>query len=101
MLNYSRKGDLMNEITIRSILAMLSVFPAALAIFLMQPSAVPAQEQKERVIELSAKKYEYSSSPLHVRQAPRFSSKSTPRTTIMVSNFRLFPMALHPMAHPG
>jgi heme/copper-type cytochrome/quinol oxidase subunit 2 len=67
MLNYSRKGDLMNEITIRSILATLSVFPAALAIFLMQPSAVPAQEQKERVIELSAKKYEYSSSPLHVK----------------------------------
>jgi len=57
----------MNEITIRSILATLSVFPVALAIFLMQPSALPAQEQKERVIELSAKKYEYSSSPLHVK----------------------------------
>ena len=57
----------MNEITIRSILTTLSVFPVALAMYLPQPGAAPAQEQKEQVIELSAKKYEYSSAPLHVK----------------------------------
>lgn len=67
----------MNRIAIRSILAALRAFPLALAACLVQPVAAPAQEQKERVVELSAKKYEYSSSPLHVKAGAKILLKIT------------------------
>jgi heme/copper-type cytochrome/quinol oxidase subunit 2 len=67
----------MNRITTRSILATLWMIPVALAECLVQPVAVPAQEQKEQVIELSAKKYEYSSSPLHVKMGAKILLKIT------------------------
>ena len=57
----------MNSIAVRYILAPLSAFPVGLAMCLLQPEAPPAQEQKKQVIELSAKKYEYSRSPLHIK----------------------------------
>jgi heme/copper-type cytochrome/quinol oxidase subunit 2 len=53
------------------------MIPVALAECLVQPVAVPAQEQKEQVIELSAKKYEYSSSPLHVKMGAKILLKIT------------------------
>jgi heme/copper-type cytochrome/quinol oxidase subunit 2 len=62
---------MMKRIAIRSIVASLSAFPLALALYLLQPAPVSAQEQKAQVIELSAKKYEYSNSPLHVKVGAR------------------------------
>ncbi len=67
----------MNRIAIRCILAMLSAFSLALAVSLLQPGAASAQEQKAQVIELSAKKYEYSSSPLHVKVGAKILLKIT------------------------
>jgi heme/copper-type cytochrome/quinol oxidase subunit 2 len=67
----------MNRIAMRSILATLSAFPLALAVSLLQPAALSAQEQKAQVIELSAKKYEYSSSPLHVKVGAKILLKIT------------------------
>jgi heme/copper-type cytochrome/quinol oxidase subunit 2 len=67
----------MNRITIRSIWAARTVFALALAACLLQPGAAPAQEQREQVIELSAKKYEYSSSPLHVKAGAKILLKIT------------------------
>jgi cytochrome c oxidase subunit 2 len=78
MLNDSRTtGDLMMRFAIRSILATPGAFPFALAICLLQPRPVSAQEQKVRVIELSAKKYEYSGSPLHVKAGTKVQLKIT------------------------
>jgi heme/copper-type cytochrome/quinol oxidase subunit 2 len=74
---FEQKGDLMNRFAIRSIVATLSAFPLALALFLLQPAPVSAQEQKAQVIELSAKKYEYSISPLHVKVGARILLKIT------------------------
>jgi heme/copper-type cytochrome/quinol oxidase subunit 2 len=74
---FVKKGDLMNRFAIRSIVATLSAFPLALALCLLQPAPVSAQEQKAQVIELSAKKYEYSISPLHVKVGARIVLKIT------------------------
>jgi len=67
----------MSRIAIRFILAMLRLFAVALAAWLLQPGAAPAQEQKEQVIELSAKKYEYSGSPVRVKAGAKILLKIT------------------------
>jgi heme/copper-type cytochrome/quinol oxidase subunit 2 len=74
---FEEEGELMNRVAIRSILAMLMVFPVALAMGLLQPGAVRAQEQQKQVIELSAKKYEYSNAPLHVKVGAKILLKIT------------------------
>jgi cytochrome c oxidase subunit II len=58
-------------------LTSLSVLPCALAIGLLQAGAVSAQEQKTQVIELTAKKYEFTGSPVHVKAGTKVQLKIT------------------------
>lgn len=67
----------MNKIEIRSLLATLGAFPLALAVCLLQPAAMQAQEQKTQVIELTAKKYEFTGSPVHVKAGTKVQLKIT------------------------
>ena len=67
----------MNKIALRSLLATLGAFPLALAVCLLQPRAVSAQEQKTQVIELAAKKYEFVGSPVHVKAGTKVQLKIT------------------------
>jgi cytochrome c oxidase subunit 2 len=58
----------------------LSIVPKSLlglAIFLSLSVSVHAQVQAAQVIELTAKKYEYSSSPVHVKNGTRVQLKIT------------------------
>jgi heme/copper-type cytochrome/quinol oxidase subunit 2 len=55
----------------------LLAFSVVLAFCLTQPSPVVAQEQKAQVIELIAKKYEYSPSPVHVKAGTKVRLKIT------------------------
>ena|SRR5690242_12926441 len=57
----------MKGIAIRALIPTLSAFFAALTFCLPLPSPVVAEDQKVQVIELTAKKYEYSPSPVHVK----------------------------------
>jgi len=67
----------MKEIAIRAFLPTASVFALALALCLAKASPVAAQDQNAQVIELVAKKYEYSSSPVHVRSGTKVQLKIT------------------------
>ena len=67
----------MKEIAIRAFLPTASVFALALALCLPKASPVAAQDQNAQVIELVAKKYEYSSSPVHVRSGTKVQLKIT------------------------
>ena len=57
----------MKGIAIRTFLPTASVFALALALCLPKASPVAAQDQNAQVIELVAKKYEYSPAPVHVK----------------------------------
>ena len=57
----------MKGIAIRAFLPTASVFALALALCLPKASPVAAQDQNAQVIELVAKKYEYSPAPVHVK----------------------------------
>jgi cytochrome c oxidase subunit II len=67
----------MKAIAIRALVPTLSAFSVALAFCLPQPSSVGAQNQDAQVIELVAKKYEYSPSPVHVKTGTRVRLKIT------------------------
>jgi len=67
----------MKGIAIRALLPTLSVFFAALALCLPLPSSVVAEDQKVQVIELTAKKYEYSPSPVHLKSGTQIQLKIT------------------------
>jgi len=67
----------MKGITIRALVPTLSAFSVALAFCLPQPSPVVAQDQKVQVIELIAKKYEYSPSPVHLKTGAKVQLKIT------------------------
>jgi cytochrome c oxidase subunit 2 len=67
----------MSKIAIRSLLSMPAAFLVALAILLPQSSSVLAQDQRVRVIEVTAKKYEYSPSPIHVKVGTKVQLKIT------------------------
>jgi cytochrome c oxidase subunit II len=67
----------MKGIAIRALVHTLSVFFAALTFCLPQPSPVVAEDQKVQVIELTAKKYEYSPSPVHVKIGTKVQLKIT------------------------
>jgi heme/copper-type cytochrome/quinol oxidase subunit 2 len=57
----------MKGIAIRVFLPTAPVFALALALCLPKASPVAAQDQNAQVIELVAKKYEYSPAPVHVK----------------------------------
>ena len=67
----------MKGIAIRALVPTLSAFSVALAFCLPQPSPVVAQDKKAQVIELIAKKYEYSPSPVHVKIGTKVQLKIT------------------------
>jgi cytochrome c oxidase subunit 2 len=67
----------MNRIAIRALLPTLSAFTVALAFCHSQTSSVLAQAQNAQVIELVAKKYEYSPSPVHVKAGSMVQLKIT------------------------
>jgi heme/copper-type cytochrome/quinol oxidase subunit 2 len=67
----------MKGIAIGALVPTLSAFSVALAFCLPQPSPVVAQDQKAQVIELVAKKYEYSPSPVHVKAGTTVQLKIT------------------------
>jgi len=65
----------MKRIAIGTLAPTLSGFFVALAFCLPQPSPVVAQDQQVQVIELTAKKYEYSLSPVHVKAGTKVQLK--------------------------
>lgn len=67
----------MNRITMRALVSSLPAFSVAFAATLLQPSTVLAQDQEVRVIELAARKYEYSGSSVHVKTGTKVQLKIT------------------------
>jgi cytochrome c oxidase subunit 2 len=67
----------MKKLAKRFLPYMLAAFLLVPAMFLSRSSAVLAQEQNVQVIELTAKKYEYSPSPFHVKAGTRVQLKIT------------------------
>lgn len=67
----------MKRIAIRFLVSSLAGSFVALALCLLQPSPVLAQDQKVQVIELAAKKYEYSPSPVHAKSGTKVQLKIT------------------------
>jgi heme/copper-type cytochrome/quinol oxidase subunit 2 len=67
----------MKRIAIHALLSTLSAFSVALAFCVPQPTTVMAQGQNAQVIELVAKKYEYSPSPVHVKAGSKVQLKIT------------------------
>ena len=59
---------------------LLSIVPASLlafTIFLPLSKSAPAQIQDVKIIEITAKKYEYSASPIHVKSGTKVQLKIT------------------------
>lgn len=71
-----RKGETMEKTTKRSLLLISAAF-----LFLVGPfhvgSSLRAQEQNVQVIELTAKKYEFSPAPVHVKAGTKVQLKIT------------------------
>jgi cytochrome c oxidase subunit 2 len=67
----------MNKTAMCCLLAMIGALPVALAVCLLQPGVVSAQEQKTQVIEVTAKKYEFTGSPVHVKAGTKVQLKIT------------------------
>jgi cytochrome c oxidase subunit II len=67
----------MKGIVIRALVPTLSACSVALALCLAQPIPAVAEDQKVQVIEVIAKKYEYSSSPIHVKVGAKVQLKIT------------------------
>jgi cytochrome c oxidase subunit 2 len=67
----------MKKIGKRSLLFVFSAFTLAHAILLSPSSVVLAQGENVQIIELTAKKYEYSPSPVHVKSGTKVQLKIT------------------------
>src|ERR1700682_3702535 len=67
----------MKEIAQRFPLSIVSKFLLGLAMFLSLSGSVSAQDQGAQVIEVTAKKYEYSNSPIHVKIGTKVQLKIT------------------------
>lgn len=67
----------MKRIAMRVLVSSLAAFPLTLALGPLPLSPVWAQDQKVQVIELTAKKYEYSPSPVHVKTGSKVQLKIT------------------------
>jgi heme/copper-type cytochrome/quinol oxidase subunit 2 len=65
----------MKGIAIRAFLPTASVFALALALCLPKASPVAALDHNAQVIELAAKKYEYSPSPVHIKAGTKVQLK--------------------------
>jgi cytochrome c oxidase subunit 2 len=67
----------MKKTIIRTLLSMVGALVLAPTMFFQQSRSVLAQDQNVQVIELTAKKYEYSPSPVHVKAGTRVQLKIT------------------------
>jgi cytochrome c oxidase subunit 2 len=67
----------MKKIAKRSTLCILSASLLTLSMFLSLSRSVRAQKQDIQVIEITAKKYEYSISPVHVKAGTKVQLKIT------------------------
>jgi cytochrome c oxidase subunit 2 len=67
----------MNKIAKRFSLSILPASLLAFALFLSLSRSAPAQVQNVQVIEITAKKYEYSASPIHVKSGTKVQLKIT------------------------
>ena len=67
----------MKKIAKRSTLCILGASLLTLGMFLSLPGSVRAQKQDVQVIEITAKKYEYSISPVHVKAGTKVQLKIT------------------------
>ena len=67
----------MKRIAIRALVYTLAAFPLALAVYQLNSRPVRAEDQKVQVIELTAKKYEYPGSPVHVKAGTKVQLKIT------------------------
>lgn len=67
----------MNKSMSRVLVYTLAALPLALAVCSVGYKPALAQEQKVQVIELTAKKYEYSGSPVHVKAGTKVQLKIT------------------------
>jgi cytochrome c oxidase subunit II len=67
----------MKGTAMRAYLPTASVFALALALCLPKASPVMAEDQKVQVIEIVAKKYEYSPAPIHVKTGTKVQLKIT------------------------
>jgi heme/copper-type cytochrome/quinol oxidase subunit 2 len=67
----------MKKSLMRFLLSMVGALVLAPAIFSPQSRSVLAQDQNVQVIELTAKKYEYSPSPVHVKTGTKVQMKIT------------------------
>ena len=91
----------MKKIAKRFLLSILTVSLLIVAMLLSLSRSVRAQNQDVQVIEIAAKKYEYSISPVHVKVGTKVQLKVTIPTTIMVSRSGPFPMVPKRMAPAG
>lgn len=66
----------MKQFAIRALVFTLAAF-SLLALDIAQRRSVLAQDQKVQVIEVTAKKYEYSGSPFHVKAGTKVQLKIT------------------------
>ena len=67
----------MKKTVIRTLLSIVGALVLAPTIFSPQSRTVLAEEQNVQVIELTAKKYEYSSSPVHMKAGTKVQLKIT------------------------
>jgi cytochrome c oxidase subunit 2 len=67
----------MKKSKIRTLLSMVGALVLAPTMFFQQSRSVLAQDQNVQVIELAAKKYEYSPSPVHVKAGTKIQLKIT------------------------
>ena len=67
----------MKKSIIRTLLSMVGALVLAPTMFFQQSRSVLAEDQNAQVIELTAKKYEYSSSPVHVKSGTKVQLKIT------------------------
>jgi heme/copper-type cytochrome/quinol oxidase subunit 2 len=67
----------MKKTIMRTLLSIVGALTLAPTVFFPQSRSVLAEEQNVQVIELTAKKYEYSSSPVHVKAGTKVKLKIT------------------------
>jgi cytochrome c oxidase subunit II len=67
----------MMGIRARAVGITLSAFSVTLALCLPEPSPAGAADQKTQVIEITAKKYEYSASPIHIKSGTKVQLRIT------------------------
>jgi cytochrome c oxidase subunit II len=91
----------MKRTAIGALVSAVSAFSLALAFCLPQPSPVMTREQNAQVIELTARKYEYSPSPVHVQAGTKVQLKITAADHDHGFKIATVPDGSEPSSKPG